>query len=369
MINITQEQIMQNWGTDNAENPLVSVRCITYNHEPYIAQALDGFLMQKTNFPFEVIVHDDASTDKTAEIIREYEKKFPKIIKPIYESENQYSKHDGSLERIVNSALRGKYVAMCEGDDYWIDENKLQMQVDFLEGNPEYGMCYTDYNVYYQTKKKIQYDLFKSGVNPLSKEITLANWIYGMGYIAPMTWVFKKSLFNGYNSFNSLDGTFVMVAHFLAKSRIKCLLKTTSVYRLLQESASHSIDLEKLRARAESLYKTQILLIDKYLSYKNQNLKNLCSEKYYRTYFYLFATLDDTSLLNKSIEFCKDSIIKKMIYDFCKTKIGKKIFTKFYIKKRKYSMSKIMKEQKLISLQETSLLKNNGGGDNCRVIF
>lgn len=103
MINITQEQIMQNWGTDNAENPLVSVRCITYNHEPYIAQALDGFLMQKTNFPFEVIVHDDASTDKTAEIIREYEKKFPKIIKPIYESENQYSKHDGSLGRIVDA--------------------------------------------------------------------------------------------------------------------------------------------------------------------------------------------------------------------------------------------------------------------------
>lgn len=144
MINITQEQIMQNWGVDNSDSPIVSVRCITYNHEPYIAQALDGFLMQKTNFPFEVVVHDDASTDKTADIIREYEKKFPKIIKPIYETENQYSKHDGSLARIVNAALKGKYVAFCEGDDYWIDENKLQMQVDFLEKNPEYGMCFSN---------------------------------------------------------------------------------------------------------------------------------------------------------------------------------------------------------------------------------
>ena len=80
MIEITQEQIMQNW---NGEIPLVSISCITYNHEPYIVQALNGFLMQKTSFPFEVLVHDDASTDRTADIIREYEKKFPKIIKPI----------------------------------------------------------------------------------------------------------------------------------------------------------------------------------------------------------------------------------------------------------------------------------------------
>lgn len=142
MINRTQEEIMQDWGVDNSDTPLVSVRCITYNHEPYIAQALDGFLMQKTNFPFEVIVHDDASPDKTADIIREYEAKFPKIIKPICETENQYSKHDGSLGRIMDAACKGKYIVLCEGDDYWIDENKLQIQVDFLEGNSEYGMCF-----------------------------------------------------------------------------------------------------------------------------------------------------------------------------------------------------------------------------------
>lgn len=150
MIELTQSQIMQNWGCDNSDVPLVSVRCITYNHEPYIAQALDGFLMQKTNFPFEVIVHDDASTDKTANIIREYEKKFPKIIKPIYETENQYSKHDGSLSRIVNAALKGKYVAMCEGDDYWIDENKLQMQVDFLEKHGDVSATYHNCELLFQ---------------------------------------------------------------------------------------------------------------------------------------------------------------------------------------------------------------------------
>ncbi len=139
----SQDEIMKNWPKE-WDSPLVSIRCITYNHEPYIAQALDGFLIQETDFPFEIVVHDDASTDKTADIIRKYEAKYPKIIKAIYETENQYSKHDGSLRRIMENACKGKYIALCEGDDYWIDPNKLQMQVDWLETHPDYTMCCSD---------------------------------------------------------------------------------------------------------------------------------------------------------------------------------------------------------------------------------
>ena len=117
---------------------MVTIRCITYNHEPYIRQCLEGFVMQKTNFRFEAIVHDDASTDGTADIIREFADKYPGIIKPIFETENQYSKHDGSIRRIMDAHTHGKYVAICEGDDYWTDPLKLQKQVDFMEENPEY---------------------------------------------------------------------------------------------------------------------------------------------------------------------------------------------------------------------------------------
>lgn len=132
---------MRNW-SNQYDTPLVSIRCITYNQKAYIGQALDSMLMQKTNFPFIIVVHDDASTDGTADVIREYEKKFPKIVKPIYERENQYSKRDGSLARIMNVACsNAKYCAACEGDDYWIDCNKLQIQVDFLEANLEYSAC------------------------------------------------------------------------------------------------------------------------------------------------------------------------------------------------------------------------------------
>lgn len=139
--------------TNKEEQPLmVTIRCATYNHEPYIRQCLEGFVMQKTNFRFEAIVHDDASTDGTADIIREYAKKYPDIIKPILETENQYSKHDGSIRRIMNAHTRGKYVAMCEGDDYWTDPFKLQKQVDFLELNKEYSFCCTRYKIYDEDK-------------------------------------------------------------------------------------------------------------------------------------------------------------------------------------------------------------------------
>lgn len=121
--------------------PAVTICCIAFKHENYIRECLDGFIMQKTDFPFEVIVHDDASPDKTADIIREYEEKYPDIIKPIYQTENQYSRGVNPLWSHVLPQARGKYLAICEGDDFWCDPNKLQMQYDFMEANPDYSLC------------------------------------------------------------------------------------------------------------------------------------------------------------------------------------------------------------------------------------
>ena len=118
--------------------PLVAIRCLVYNHAPYLRKCFDGFISQKTNFPFVVVVHDDASTDNSVEIIREYATKYPNIFKPIYEIENQYQKPNSLLWRIMNDAIDAtgaKYVAICEGDDYWVDPKKLQCQVDILEAD------------------------------------------------------------------------------------------------------------------------------------------------------------------------------------------------------------------------------------------
>lgn len=138
MLNKTQEEITAKWKSKDTDHPLVSIKCLAFNQERYIAQTLDGFLMQETDFPFTICIHDDASTDGTADIIREYEKKYPLIFRALCQTENQWSKHDGSLTRAANSLLNGKYIAECEGDDYWTAPNKLQMQADFLEANPDY---------------------------------------------------------------------------------------------------------------------------------------------------------------------------------------------------------------------------------------
>src|SRR5699024_5978215 len=103
--------------------------CTAYNHERYIAETIESFLMQKTNFRYEILIHDDASTDNTAEIIKKYEKQFPEIIKPVYQKVNQYSQGVNVHELIRQRAI-GKYFALCEGDDYWTDSYKLQKQID-----------------------------------------------------------------------------------------------------------------------------------------------------------------------------------------------------------------------------------------------
>ena len=120
----------------------VSIICLTYNHEKFIAQAIDGFLNQKTDFEFEVLVHDDVSTDATPAILEKYANLSNGIVKPIFETENQFSKGNFDFVNSIFKQAKGEYIALCEGDDFWSDSNKLQAQVDFLENNPEYAVCF-----------------------------------------------------------------------------------------------------------------------------------------------------------------------------------------------------------------------------------
>lgn len=122
-------------------NKKVSVYCLAHNHEKYIKNTLEGFVNQKTNFDFEVFVHDDASSDNTRCIIQEYVDKYPHIIYPIYQKENQYSRGINIVKEFILPRMIGKYIAVCEGDDYWCSNDKLQKQVDFLDTHPEYSAC------------------------------------------------------------------------------------------------------------------------------------------------------------------------------------------------------------------------------------
>lgn len=139
MINRSTQQVMESW--PEGAGCAVSVICTTFNHEQYIEEALDGFLSQETNFPFEIIVHDDASTDQTQSIIRDYAIAYPAIVRPVIQSENRYKK--GGFKPVIHAAsfARGEYLAICEGDDYWLDKNKLALQYEALLAQPEIDFC------------------------------------------------------------------------------------------------------------------------------------------------------------------------------------------------------------------------------------
>ena len=119
----------------------VSVLCLAYNHEKYIRRCLESILSQKTQFDFEIIINDDASSDKTAEIIKEYEDRYPKKFKTIYQKENKYSKGEAIIEKYMLPKASGKYIAFCECDDWWLDNEKLQRQYDYMESNQQCSMC------------------------------------------------------------------------------------------------------------------------------------------------------------------------------------------------------------------------------------
>jgi len=141
MFEISENEIKKRWSPN--KDVMVSICCITYNHEKFIKQTLDSFLMQQTTFPFEIVIHDDASTDNTANIIREYTEKYPAIFNPLLQTENQRSKYKSGMNPRFNfPRCKGKYIALCEGDDYWVDPLKLKKQVDFLEDNPDFNICF-----------------------------------------------------------------------------------------------------------------------------------------------------------------------------------------------------------------------------------
>ncbi|MBO5924474.1 MAG: glycosyltransferase [Lentisphaeria bacterium] len=241
--------------------PMVSICCITFKHEKYIRECLDGFIMQKTNFPFEVIVHDDASPDKTADIIREYEAKYPDIIKPIYQTENQYSKKIKSLWKHVFPRCRGKYIAICEGDDFWCDENKLQMQYDFMEANPDYSLCmHGRYIIDYFTKQFIAAPFIKNFPED-SKEFAY-RVACGETLYSTQTMFIRKSTFDAKHDEIFRDAQFAPMSdtqiafHLGLAGKVKYIRKRMACYRIFSGSATHNAqgDNKQFIERARAAY-------------------------------------------------------------------------------------------------------------------
>lgn len=229
----------------------VSICSLVYNHEPYLRQCLDGFVMQQTTFPFEVIIHDDASTDGSADIIREYAARYPDIFVPIYQTENQYSQGQKVTSTFVFPRVRGKYIALCEGDDYWTDPLKLQKQVDFLEANPEYGLVYGKARQYDQTQGKFRPGTIGAPLTDFTDLVIKGN------LIPTATALFRNELCKKYyeedfprDSWKMGDAPlWLYIAHC---AKLGFLSDSLAVYRLLPNSAvarnSYNLRLDFIRS-------------------------------------------------------------------------------------------------------------------------
>lgn len=242
---------------------VVSIRCTVYNHAKYLRQCLNGIVNQKANFKFEAIVHDDASTDGSTDIIMEFANKYPSIIKPIIQSENQYKKGFSVIRETVTKACRGKYMAWCEGDDYWLDPYKLQKQVDVLDNNINIGLVYGRARQFVEKKGKFKKQSFGS-VSVSPKDLLISNTI------PTVTAMVRKSLYDQYmdekdiQSQNWLMGDYPLWIYLSLHSDISFLNEDLAVYRILEESACHSNDRNKLECFYKSAIEMKKFMNDKF---------------------------------------------------------------------------------------------------------
>jgi glycosyltransferase involved in cell wall biosynthesis len=284
-------------------NFLVSIFCPTYNHSKYIEQCLNGIVMQKTNFRFEVFVQDDASTDASQKIIKEFAEKYNFIV-PVLHTENIYSK-GGNLNEYFFKKAKGKYIAFCEGDDIWTEPLKLQKQVDFLEANPNFTICF------HNARKLIQETEDDSGLFFIkqSKDIFTITDIIKNNFIPTLTCVFRNNLFKEFPNWfsNAYPGDWPLHILNAQYGKIKYIDEIMATYRLHEQgicSGSKPID---------NYEKSMVTLknVRDHLNYPYSLLmSNTISKKYYSLAKLYIIDNDNPSL--------KDSIIQCIKYNpFC----------------------------------------------------
>lgn len=305
---------------NNNKNIKVSICCFTYNQEDYIATAIDNFINQKVNFLYEIIIHDDASNDNTSKIISRYHKKYPNLIVPIIEKENQYSKNPNSIVTVSMEKARGKYIALCDGDDAWTDVNKLQTQVDFMEKNPNITLCTHNTTIVDRSGNFIEdFGITKKG------QITIYDLLEGTSLIHTSSMLFRKKNVEKLPKYyyKATVADLPLKLYLLSQGDGYHIDKNMSFYRSNAKgswSESQKLDKNKLKNNHDmtiEIYKgfneetskkynkyieNKILTID-FNYYKNENnLKEIKKDKYKKLYKNL-SFIEKIKIRIKNIKF------------------------------------------------------------------
>ena len=262
------------------EEIMVSVLCITYNQKKYISDALNSFVNQKTTFKYEILVNDDCSTDGTKEIVEKYAKDYPNLVKPIFHEENQYSKGFSPIRDFLIPAAKGKYIAICEGDDYWICDNKLQLQYDYMESHPKCYLCVHDTFLVDKDKNVIG----KVNTSRCGNEISLKDVLVEGGDFIATSSVFAKLLDNKYipKYFDILTLDYTWQIFFASCGNYTyCFEEPMSVYRQGAEGAWSSLcqkDFEAYKVREKNLLEKKIRMREAFNKENNDIYKDFVEE-------------------------------------------------------------------------------------------
>lgn len=283
------------------QGPLVTIKCVAYNEADYIRRTLDGFVMQKTNFPFIALVHDDASTDGTDAIIREYAARYPDIIKGLYEEpgNNLFSRH--ILDEQMNEWVFEtgcKYIAICQGDDWWIDPYKLQKQVDYMEAHPECALCYTNCHTA-DSKGGIT---TKNLLSQIKRPITFREHLFNAGYIAPPTWVYRKDISEEIGSYdNYTDDNFALALDLFQQGEVYFMDEPTAVYTVRTGSVATQTNEWKHWEYVKGIGETQLLMARKY--HCSQEDVQKLKFQIFTEHMQMAVTVNDEHFIAQAMEF------------------------------------------------------------------
>ncbi len=309
---------------------MVSVLLLTYNHQKYIAEAIQSVVNQKTNFDYEILIGDDCSTDGTCEIVNSFISKNPNLIKAI-RSENNV----GAIrnEKRLMDASKGKYIAFLEGDDYWTDPLKLQKQVDFLDANPDYGLVHGDVNHFYEETTKLIVSYNKTNnINIPNGNIFDELIKPGAHLIKTMTTLFRKELIVMYFNYDiALSRNWKLTdmgiwLDIAMNSKVYYFNEVFATYRLIKESATRSKNPKIKNDFHLSIYQLKKYYLNKYK--KESYLMDAIEVEHYRIMIRDAFNLNNLKLMNDAINFLKKG----------KYKITLKELAFFYILKFKITL-------------------------------
>lgn len=292
---------------------MFSVAVITYNQEKYISQTLDSILNQEHDYKYEIVIGEDCSTDNTKKIIEEYVTKYPDIIKPLYNNPNK-----GLINNYFNviTHCQGKYIMECAGDDYWLP-GKVETQIDFMENNPDVGMCYGKAKFWNENKQKYEKKLFGVDIKSFEKLLTTGNKVPALSvclknnlvekYIDEIKPQEKKWLMEDYP----------MWLWFSHESKVKFIDEETAVYRVLENSASHNTDIEKVKKFNKNVVEIQ----DFFSDYYSVNCESKTDDEICFYVYINFLTKEYNKDVAKKVRDCYRKLdsknIKLLIYYVC----------------------------------------------------